>query len=231
MTMGEKLQKLRNEKNMSQEKVAEIVGVSRQAVSKWENDLSYPDTKNLILLAEVFNVSVDQLLKLSSNNLQYLEDEAKVSKEMTTNKKAYYHEEIKTKLISYIILIAFIPLNVFFYNKGIYGEAFIEIGFLSKEFAKSLLYDIPFIIVMGGLLIKFVRDIKNIKDKEKTKVIITTKDKFISYITFSVVSLILIFIYFKFPPYTSLAVFVGMFGLVYISIFEVTMEITKKEMV
>lgn len=230
MTIGETLQKLRNEKKMSQEKVAEIVGVSRQAVSKWENDLSYPDTKNLILLAEAFNVSMDQLLNLPPNNLQELEDKTKLSNEMTTNRKIYYHEEIKTKLISYIVLIAFIPLNVFFYNKGIYGETFIGIGFLSKEFAKSLLYDIPFIIVMGGLLIKFVKDIKKIKDKEKIKVLIKTKDKIISYITWSIISVILIFIYFKFPPYTSLSLFIGMFGLVYISIFEVTMEITKKEL-
>lgn len=218
MTFGEKLQNLRNNNKLSQEKVAELVGVSRQAVSKWENDLSYPDTKNLIILSETFKVSMDELLNLSSNKIQYLEDEKEILKEQLVNNKIYYHEEIKTKLISYIVLIAFIPLNILFYNKGIYGEVFIEIGFLSKEFAKSLLYDIPYIIIMGGVLIKFIKDIKNIKDKEKTKVLITTKDKFISYITFSVISLILILVYFKFHPYTSLALFIGMLGLVYINV-------------
>lgn len=61
MTLGERLQNLRKENMLSQEKVAELVGVSRQAVSKWENDLSYPDTKNLIRLSEIFGVSVDEI--------------------------------------------------------------------------------------------------------------------------------------------------------------------------
>lgn len=60
MKLGEKLQELRKEKDLSQEKIAELIGVSRQAVSKWENDLSYPDSKNLIKLSEVFNVSMDE---------------------------------------------------------------------------------------------------------------------------------------------------------------------------
>lgn len=42
MTFEERLQKLRNENRLSQDKIAELVGVSRQAASKWKNDLSYP---------------------------------------------------------------------------------------------------------------------------------------------------------------------------------------------
>ncbi|MBM6667116.1 helix-turn-helix transcriptional regulator [Lacrimispora saccharolytica] len=48
---------------MTQEFVAEKVGVSRQAVSKWEKGLSEPSTSNLIALAKVFGVSVEELLK------------------------------------------------------------------------------------------------------------------------------------------------------------------------
>jgi len=63
MTLGEKLQNLRKENMLSQEKLAELVGVSRQSVSKWENGLSNPDTENLILLAEIFNISVDEFIE------------------------------------------------------------------------------------------------------------------------------------------------------------------------
>lgn len=95
MTFGNKLQRLRNENKLSQEKLAEYTGVSRQAVSKWENDLSYPDTKNLILLAEVFKVSMDELLNLNTNNEDNRQDETKISnKESSYNVKDNLFENI-----------------------------------------------------------------------------------------------------------------------------------------
>lgn len=66
MTMGEKIKFLRKENKLSQEKLAELVGVSRQAISKWETGFSNPDTKNLICLSEVFNVSLDELIDAAS---------------------------------------------------------------------------------------------------------------------------------------------------------------------
>ena len=60
MILGEKLQNLRKKNMLSQEKLAELVGVSRQAVSKWETGLSNPDTENLIKLGEIFNLSIDE---------------------------------------------------------------------------------------------------------------------------------------------------------------------------
>ena len=61
MTAGERIYKCRKAKKLSQEYVATILGVSRQAVSKWENDLSVPDTVNYINLAKIFGVSVEYL--------------------------------------------------------------------------------------------------------------------------------------------------------------------------
>ena len=64
MTLGERIQALRRDRGMSQEDLAEALGVSRQAVSKWEKGLSYPDTRNLLALAELFGVSADELALL-----------------------------------------------------------------------------------------------------------------------------------------------------------------------
>lgn len=61
MTIGNRISALRKEHSYSQEYVASRLGVSRQAVSKWETDQSAPDTYNLIALAELFNVSVEYL--------------------------------------------------------------------------------------------------------------------------------------------------------------------------
>lgn len=61
-TFGTRFQRLRKKYNLTQEDVAQRVGVSSQAVSKWENDLSAPDISILPTLADMFHVSLDELL-------------------------------------------------------------------------------------------------------------------------------------------------------------------------
>lgn len=63
MELGTQIRKYRNERTLSQEALAEKVYVSRQTVSNWENDKSYPDVNSLVLLSEVFGISLDQLIK------------------------------------------------------------------------------------------------------------------------------------------------------------------------
>lgn len=63
MTLGQKLRLLRKEKGISQEKLAEQLGVSRQAVSKWELDITLPETENIIKIGNIFDVSYDYLLR------------------------------------------------------------------------------------------------------------------------------------------------------------------------
>lgn len=60
--LGERIKACRQKANLSQEKVAELVGVSRQAVTKWENGQSAPSTDNLFKLAEIFDTTVDFLI-------------------------------------------------------------------------------------------------------------------------------------------------------------------------
>ena len=62
MTLGQRIQKIRKEKGFSQEEIAEALGVSRQAVSKWENGISSPDTENLIALAALLGVDISELV-------------------------------------------------------------------------------------------------------------------------------------------------------------------------
>jgi len=72
LTMGEKIKFLRKENKLSQEMLAELVGVSRQAISKWETGLSNPDTNNLIRLSETFHILVDELVD-TANPVQLAE--------------------------------------------------------------------------------------------------------------------------------------------------------------
>lgn len=63
MTLGEKIYKLRTEKNFSQGDLSEMLEVSRQSVSKWENDAATPDLDKIIKLAEIFGITIDELVK------------------------------------------------------------------------------------------------------------------------------------------------------------------------
>lgn len=63
MNLADRIQNLRKAKGLSQEELAEALGVSRQAVSKWESSQSSPDLDKIIQLSEYFNVSTDHLLK------------------------------------------------------------------------------------------------------------------------------------------------------------------------
>ncbi len=63
MEIGRQIRNYRTKAELSQEQLADLVFVSRQTISNWENDKNYPDIKSLVLLSEVFQVSLDQLVK------------------------------------------------------------------------------------------------------------------------------------------------------------------------
>ena len=77
MKLGLTISKLRKEKGMTQEELAEKVNVSAQAVSKWENDISMPDISVLPVLAEIFDVSIDELLAREKVSKVEILEEAK----------------------------------------------------------------------------------------------------------------------------------------------------------
>lgn len=84
MSFQKQLQTLRKSKGLSQEKLAEVLGISRQAVAKWEVGQSYPDIAKLIALSEFFKVSIDELvndyeenchLSIKKNEVNFEEEE------------------------------------------------------------------------------------------------------------------------------------------------------------
>ncbi len=63
MKFGERLYELRKSKNISQEELAELLDVSRQSISKWENDKAYPEMTRLLFMSDYFGVSLDYLMR------------------------------------------------------------------------------------------------------------------------------------------------------------------------
>lgn len=77
MTTGEKLAVLRKKKNLTQEQLAEVLGVTRQSVSRWEMDVAFPETEKLIKLSRLLECSIDFLL--DDDIKEYGEDNENVS--------------------------------------------------------------------------------------------------------------------------------------------------------
>lgn len=96
MTRGEKLSKLRKENNITQEQLADTLGVSRQSISKWENNEAYPETDKLIHMSEMFRCSLDYLLKDSVEKTQ-LSDEVQDSRRLVTMEEAIRFLDVKKK--------------------------------------------------------------------------------------------------------------------------------------
>ena len=71
-TIGNRISQSRKEKGITQEEMAERLGVTPQAVSKWENDISYPDILLLPKIAEILDVSVDVLLSGEAKRNPYI---------------------------------------------------------------------------------------------------------------------------------------------------------------
>lgn len=99
------LYELRKSAGLSQEEFAEKLGVSRQAVSKWERGEAYPDTENLIVISDMFNVTIDELLKSKtiaddcSDNSRNTSNESGDNSENTGNESGdFLHVNIGDKV-------------------------------------------------------------------------------------------------------------------------------------
>lgn len=114
MTFSEKLFKLRKERGLSQEALSEQLNTTRQAVSKWENNQGFPETEKLLMIANIFEVSIDYLLKDTEDKNIENEKGYYVSKEMAET--YLLNEQKQAKNISLgisFLILATIPYLIF----------------------------------------------------------------------------------------------------------------------
>nr|WP_072537217.1 helix-turn-helix domain-containing protein [Anaerococcus mediterraneensis] len=132
MKIGDKLKNARLKKSMTQEEVAEKLFVSRQSISNWENNKTYPDIGNVIALSDLYEISLDELLKGSDNFMKHLEESTDIVK---SNKKLIFF--IGLALIAMIVMAIFtefLPEKVFLL--AIFSLAVIVTGLVYSEIIK-----------------------------------------------------------------------------------------------
>lgn len=129
MTLGNRIQQLRKDRNLSQGDLADALGISRQSVSKWETDTATPDLDKLLKLSELFQISLDELIKGTSENNPNNETE------QSSNKM--YPYEVQTKILPRQIVGTILCCM-----------AFLAILFctIQNMFLSGLILSIPFVV-------------------------------------------------------------------------------------
>ena len=131
MEIGKKLKDARMRSGFTQESVAEKVNVSRQTISNWENEKSYPDIISVIELSSLYCISLDDLLKGDSKMIEHLEESTNVVK---SNKKL-----IGAISLNIVVVILLITLNMFLPDNSYYLILVFCIAIISSA---TLLYQI-----------------------------------------------------------------------------------------
>ena len=161
MKFGDNLKKLRKRKNISQEELAEKVGVSRQSVSKWETSEAYPEMNNILELCKIFKCNIGELVNDNMIDLDSLDEEVKMSVVKLKKEKQKQMKGI-SKIISVIAKISTIAIRIGFVFL-ILGMIFIPIG----------LKDID---VKDGKLVSTNKDVKIVEKKGKVNIIVKNSE-------------------------------------------------------
>lgn len=141
MTLGQKIFGLRNKQKMSQGDLAEKLNVSRQSISKWETDASVPELDKLIMLSDLFNITIDELVRDELPEMST--DEVKEATPKSSPETVVISKQMSTqKIIGFILLGAGIICLPMLYLMGpgalIFSAAFIFfslICFFIKKYA------------------------------------------------------------------------------------------------
>lgn len=133
INLAEQLKTLRKEKNISQEKLAAFLGISYQAISKWENGNAYPDIQLLPDIARFFGITIDELLQIEKLDEQALFDEYVSKAEMLfrngedMEKILHLWKEAYQKMPNNIQVKEFLMSTYFDADKVKYSQEIIEL--------------------------------------------------------------------------------------------------------
>lgn len=142
MEFGQKIKEIRKQNALTQEQFAQQLNVTRQAVSNWENDRNLPDLELLIMIADLFHLSLDELI-LGGTNMNNLTE--KLINDGSETKRAKFN--LFTTLIgTFLLLFGF----ACFFIKGYSVEYIDSSGILHENF---FLIPIGFLFLFAGLMV------------------------------------------------------------------------------
>ena len=141
-SIGEKIYDLRNRNNMSQGNLADKLDVSRQTISKWENNICLPEAEKLLQLSEIFGVSIDYIMKGETEPQQTQDPVYIYIKDPDGENTSKHNEKIVMKYVGIVLAIIFGIISIVLLILGGY-----------------VLTIIPFAVAVLGILL--AKDIKH----------------------------------------------------------------------
>ena len=135
MKIGEMLKEARVRAGLTQEAVAEAVEVSRQTVSNWENERSYPDIISVIRLSDLYGISLDELLKGDRRMLEYVKESTDV---VAGNKRLIGTVVAGALLLTVLVILSAVIPYPKFYLAGIFSLAIIGSAALLYQIIKRI---------------------------------------------------------------------------------------------
>ncbi|MDE6761547.1 MAG: helix-turn-helix domain-containing protein [Lachnospiraceae bacterium] len=135
MEIGKKLKSTRLQKGFTQEAVAEKIQVSRQTISNWENEKSYPDIVSVVNLSNLYEISLDELLKEDKRMLEHLEESTNMVK---SNKRLVVAVIINIVLLLALVLLSSIVPNKVVFLVVVFVLAIISFSLLLYQIIKRL---------------------------------------------------------------------------------------------
>lgn len=181
MSLGENLQFLRKRENMTQEQLAETLEVSRQSVSKWESDNTYPETDKLLQLAELFHCTLDDLMRKDISS-QYIEDK--------NNYDQHKNQFSKRITLGVCLILSGLTLTCFLQAVLPYREGLDRDGLSGIVFLLFVVVAVAIFIVTGLQDSYFVKKHPYIEDFYSEEEKETFHKKFATFITTGVVLII-----------------------------------------
>lgn len=135
MEIGKKLKEARLGVKLTQEQAAERLFVSRQTISNWENEKSYPDIVSVIKLSDLYSISLDELLKGDTKMLEHLEESTDVVK---SNQKLFLAVIANiVALLACLLMAAFLPESVFMIA-CVFCLAVVSVSFLLYQIVRKI---------------------------------------------------------------------------------------------
>ena len=131
MTLGERIRDERKKRGLSQEELAEILNVSRQAITKWETDRGIPDIANLIRISEEFEISLDELIK-GDNSVK--------RKIIYDNSMKRWHLLVVVYLLAIVAYVAYFALLYRIFMVGFLIATLFMLGFELRIIIKEKRY-------------------------------------------------------------------------------------------
>ena len=130
MELGNRLKELRKSLNINQDELAEKLFVTRQTISNWENDKSYPDIQSVLLISDIFDVSIDQLLK---GDVERMEKIVTEQTEEDIKKMNTYGKAMLFTIIALLISTPVLAFTIGFWFFIPFGMLFVVLMYFSMH--------------------------------------------------------------------------------------------------